>query len=174
MQDTNYPIDKQELNRPRKGIDRAVFDKELKSLKHDIAPGLGCIQNEYFLALLINPNRQATPEARDTANNLHTFANNVVQGQLPEYFYEGYCASLLVPASKEHPEQLNPGNIQECRPINIGNAERHLIEQAYFDEGLQEAYVRILGPVQNKVGIRDGISIRVQVALDANPDFAIF
>jgi hypothetical protein len=126
---------------------------------------------------LINPNRQATPEARDAVNNLRTFANNAVQGQLPKYFYEGYCASCLVPANKEHPDQLNPGNIQECRPINIDNAEKRLIKKAYFDEGLQEAYVRILGPVQNEVGIRGGIFIStfgVQAALDANSDFAIF
>jgi hypothetical protein len=67
-----------ELSRPRKGIDRAVFDKELKSLKHDIAPGIGCIRNKHLLALLINPNRQATPEARYAVNNLHTFTNNVL------------------------------------------------------------------------------------------------
>jgi hypothetical protein len=56
-------------------------------------------------------------------------------------------------------------------------SERCLIERAYFDEGLQEAYVCILGPVQNGVGICGRISItifRIQVALDANPDFAIF
>ncbi len=52
---------------------------------------------------------------------LHTFANNVVQGQLPEYLYKEYCASRLVPANKVHPDQLNPGDIQECRPIIIGN-----------------------------------------------------
>jgi hypothetical protein len=68
----------------------------------------------------MNPNRQATPKARDTVSNLHTFANNVVQGQLPEYFYEGYCASRLFPVNKVHPHQLNPGDIQESRPINIG------------------------------------------------------
>jgi hypothetical protein len=52
-----------------------------------------------------------------------------------------------------------------------------LIEQAYFDKGLQELYVCILGPVQNGVGIRGRISITtfgVEAALDANPDFAIF
>ncbi len=130
-----------------------------------------------MLALLIKPNRQATPEARDAVNNLHTFANNIVQGQLPKYFYKGYCASRLVPANKVHPDQLNPDNIQECRPINIGNAERCLIKQAYFDEGLQEAYTHILGPVQNRLGIHGRISITtfgVQAALDAHPDFSIF
>jgi hypothetical protein len=50
------PLTNKELSRPRKGIDRAVFDKELKSLKRDIAPGLGSIQNKHLLALLINPN----------------------------------------------------------------------------------------------------------------------
>jgi hypothetical protein len=73
-----------ELSKPRKGIDREVFDKELKPLKHDIAPGLGCIQNKHLLALFINPNRQASPEARDAVNNLHIFANNFVQGQQPK------------------------------------------------------------------------------------------
>jgi hypothetical protein len=41
------PLTNKELSRLIKGIDRAVFDKELKSFKHNIAPRLGCIQNKY-------------------------------------------------------------------------------------------------------------------------------
>jgi hypothetical protein len=96
---------------------------------------------------------------------------------LPTTLYKANCPSRLVPAKKIHPNLLNPHKNQECRPVNIGNAERRLIEQAYFDEGLQETYVCILGPVQNGVGIRGVISIttfRCQAGLNANPDFAIF
>jgi len=38
-------------------------------------------------------------------------------------------------------------------------------------------YIQILGPVQNGVGIRGGISIiafGTQIIMDANPNFAVF
>ena len=76
-----------------------------------------------------------------------------------------------------HPDLLNPGDTPDCRPINIGSAERRLIERAYFDEGLQASFARILEPVQNGVCVKGGISksvFRIQAVLDANPNFAIF
>ena len=35
------PLTDEELSRPRKGIDKAVFKKTIQALKHDMAPGLG-------------------------------------------------------------------------------------------------------------------------------------
>ena len=42
----------------RKGLSREVFGDKLRELKHDIAPGLGCLRNEYLLTLNLNPERQ--------------------------------------------------------------------------------------------------------------------
>ena len=84
------PLTESELSRPRKGIDREVFRKFIRELKHDVAPGLGCLCNEHLLALIVNKNRPTTPEAADAVNNFHVYSNNVFQGQLPTYFYEGY------------------------------------------------------------------------------------
>ena len=171
------PLTNEELRRPRRGIDRNKFVQVLKSLKYDVSAGLGCGRNEHILALSIKPTRQVTPSASNAIDNFHMYANNVVQGQLPDYFYTGYCASRLVPANKVHPDSLSPGEIPECRPINIGSAERRLIERAYFDEGLQASFASILEPVQNGVCVKGGISktiFGIQAALDANPDYAIF
>ena len=117
------PLTNEELRRPRRGIDRNKFVQVLKSLKYDVSAGLGCGRNEHILALSIKPTRQVTPSASNAIDNFHMYANNVVQGQLPDYFYTGYCASRLVPANKVHPDSLSPGEIPECRPINIGSAE---------------------------------------------------
>ena len=107
------------------------------------------------------------------------YANNVVQGQFPNYFYEEYCARRrLVPANKVHPDLLRPGDTPDCRPINISSAECQIIERAYFDESLQASFARIvLEPVQNGVCVKGCISktvFGIQAALDDNPNFAIF
>ena len=171
------PLTNEELRRTRRGIDRNKFEQVLKSFKHNVSAGLGCGRNEHLLALLIKPTRQVTPSAKNAVDNFHAYANNIVQGQFPDYFYAGYVASRLVPANKVHPDLLNPDDTPDCRPINIGSAERQLIERAYFDEGLQASFARILEPVQNGVCVKGGISksiFGIQAVLDANPNFAIF
>ena len=53
-------------------------------------------------------------------------------------------------------------------------AERRLITRTYFDKALQSSYNSIIGPVQNGVGVRGGISITVfavVAALAAAPAF---
>ena len=69
-----------------------------------------------------------------------------------------YCARRLVPANEVHPDLLSPGDIPDCRPINICSAERQIIERAYFDEGLQASFARILEPVQKGVCVKGCIS----------------
>ena len=86
-----------------------------------------------------------------------------------------WVVGRMVPANKEHPNDRIPGAVPDCRPVNIGNAERRLITRAYFDEDLKDTYIEILGPVQNGC-IPGGISITAlgaQIALDARPGFGI-
>ena len=52
-----------ELGATQKGINREVFDLKLKKLKHNVAPGLGCLHNEHLLALLFSSERQGTISA---------------------------------------------------------------------------------------------------------------
>ena len=73
-------------------------------------------------------------------------------------------------------DELPPGTIPDCRPVNIGGAERRFITRAYFDDSLVQTYTEILGPVQNGVVIKNGISITafgVQAALDADPSHGV-
>jgi len=42
------PLSEDKLTVPRKGMDRTVLAAKLR-LKHDVAPGLGCLRNELFL-----------------------------------------------------------------------------------------------------------------------------
>ena len=72
-----------ELQVPQKGINSEVFRKRLRQLKHDVAPGLGCLRNEHILALLINPDRQMTPSAASSVDNLHNYVNVIVQVKMP-------------------------------------------------------------------------------------------
>ena len=67
-----------ELRVPRKGINSKVFRTILRQLKHDVAPGLGCLRNEHLLALLINPDRQMTLGAALAVDNLHDYVNAIV------------------------------------------------------------------------------------------------
>jgi len=80
----------------------------------------------------------------------------------------------LVPANNVDPDDLPAGVIPDCSPDNFGSAERRLIAQAYFDEGLQQVYNNIVGPVQNGVGVQNGISITAfgfQAVLGSAPGF---
>ncbi|EJK69331.1 hypothetical protein THAOC_09421, partial [Thalassiosira oceanica] len=78
-------------------LDREVFFKELSKLDHDMAPGLGGLQNEHLTA------REVTPGAASAADDLYAFADNVVQCRLPllrgasltrAYFDAGILATI--------------------------------------------------------------------------------
>ena len=81
--------------------------------------------------------------------------------------YGTWVACRLVPANKDHPDDLPANTVPDCRPINIGNAERRLITRTYFDEALQSSYNSIIGPVQIGVVVRGGISITVVAVIAA-------
>ena len=66
---------------------------------------------------------------------------------MPDYFYTAFVASRLVPANKVNPDDLPPGTVPDCRPVNIGSDERRFFTQAYFDQSLVESYTDIVGPV---------------------------
>ena len=169
------PLTEAEKGVRRKKISREVFDVKLKGLRHDIAPGLGCLRNEHLLALLFSPKRQVTPSAAAATTNLYDFCNAVVQVELPAWFYRAYVAGRLVPANKADPDDLPPGATPDCRPVIIGNAERRFATRCYFDDELQQTYNDLLGPVQNGVGIKGGISITAftaMAAMDAAPGHA--
>ena len=82
----------------------------MRQLKHDIAPGRGCLWNKHLLALLFSPKRQVTPSAEDATTNFFDYCNAIVQVQLPSYFYRAWVAARLVPANKADPDNLPPRN----------------------------------------------------------------
>ena len=43
------PLSNDDLSAPRKSIDFDVFQRTLRLLQHDTAPGLGCLRNEHLL-----------------------------------------------------------------------------------------------------------------------------
>ena len=158
----------------RKGIDKKTLREVLHGLSHDTSPGLGGERNEHLTVLLFNEQREVTSRAQSAFENMFDFANDVVQVNLPGYFYRVWVAHRLVSTNNVHPSELPEGAEPDCRPIQIGRSDRKLFSRAYWDESLQFEYNRILGPVQNGVGIKDGISITamgVQAALDANSEF---
>ena len=65
------PLSNEDLEKPRRGISREIFAKQIAGLKHDVAPGLGCLRNEHLLALLLNPDRQMTPSAAQVVDNFY-------------------------------------------------------------------------------------------------------
>ena len=117
------PLTEEELGYQRKSLDRDWFIAKLLGLKHDVAPGLGCLRNEHILALALNPNREAPPGAKAAVNNYLEYACSVVLVELPKYFYAAWVACRLVPANKVDPDELPPGTPADYRPVNIGGGQ---------------------------------------------------
>ena len=69
------PLSNEDLEKPRRGISRELFAKQIAGLKHDVASGLGCLQNEHLLAILLNPNRQMNPSAAQVVDNFYDYAD---------------------------------------------------------------------------------------------------
>jgi hypothetical protein len=67
-----------EMRLPRKGFHPDVFLWEIRALKADMAPELGCLCNEHFLALAINRSCQMTPSAAVSFDNFLDYTNAVV------------------------------------------------------------------------------------------------
>ena len=63
------PLTHDELNVQRKSISKEVFRRETLALKHDSAPGCGCLKNEHLIATIMNPKRQMTPSAAAAFDN---------------------------------------------------------------------------------------------------------
>ena len=137
------PLTEEELNVQRNGIIKEVFDRELIALKHDVAPGLGCLQNEHLIAIIISPKWQVTSSVVAAMDNFYKYANGIVQLRLPEYFYTMWVAGRMVPATKEHPNDVIPGAVPDCKPVNIGSADRRLVTRAYFDDETSRLHILI-------------------------------
>ncbi len=90
------PLTQTELNVQRKGISKEVLTRETLSLKHDVAPGIGCLRNEHLIAIILNPKQQVTPMAATVMDNFYEYANAIVEMQLPEYFYTMWVAGRMV------------------------------------------------------------------------------
>ena len=112
----------EQLEAPRNGLSREVFGVKLRGLKHDVAPGLGCLRKEHLSALNLIPARQQTPSAANTVavGNFYDYAVVVSRVLLPEYFYWAWVACRIVPANKISPDDLLPGMRPDYKPVNIG------------------------------------------------------
>jgi hypothetical protein len=166
-----------EIQLPRKGIDRDMFLWEIRALEADVAPELSCLRNEHLLALAVNQSHQMMPSAAAATDNYLDYSNAVVQVQMLDYFYAAWVSSCRVSASKVHPDDLPPGTTPDCRHVNIGSAERRVITWAFFNEDLKAIFNKIVGPVQNLVGTQAGISITafgVNAALDTAPSLVLY
>jgi hypothetical protein len=153
-----HKLTEAELEFNRKGTNRDVFDLKYRQLKHNVAPGLGCLRNEHILAILINLHRQVTPSAYATTRNFFGYENAIVQVKMLDYFYKEWVSIRLVPANKADPGNQPPGTVPDYRPVNISNAERWLFTHSYFDKELQSIYNKPFGTAQNRVRIEGGIS----------------
>ena len=58
------------------------------------------MRNEHLLSFMPNPDRQVTPNAASSMDNLYDYVNAIVKVQLPPYFYAAWTACRLVAANK--------------------------------------------------------------------------
>ena len=68
----------QSLMRLGKASMEKSFHKKLKQLKHDVAPGLGCLRNENMLSLRLNPDRHMTPNIAAAMINFLDYDSTIV------------------------------------------------------------------------------------------------
>ena len=55
-----------------------------------------------------------TPSAAQVVGNFYDYADVVVKVQLPTYFYHAWVACRLVPANKDHPDDLPANTVPDC------------------------------------------------------------
>ena len=111
----------EKLKATRKGINGNVLRDFIAKLKYDIAPKLGCLQNEHLLALLFNPNHKMTHSAAAALDNLLDYVNLVVHVQFLGYLFATWVACRIVPVNKVDPaSDFSHGKVPDCRPVNIG------------------------------------------------------
>ena len=148
----------------------------LRHLMHGVAPGLCCLRNEHLTALQFHKDRQVSKEAHSATTHLFNFGNNVVTNALPKYFYTAYLATRLVPANKDDPADLPEGKTADCRPVKIRGSNRRLFLRAWLDSTILNIFRDVIGPVQNGVAIKGGISLTayaVHLTMEANPNFGV-
>ena len=104
------------LQHARKGLDHDKFIEDLLHLPTDSAPGLDGLRNEHLKPLLFGPKRDVPAEAWQAVEELYQLSNQIVQVNLPSYFYAGHVSTRLVPANKVHPSELQ-GKLPDGRPI---------------------------------------------------------
>ena len=75
---TITPLSDDQLALQCKGVDIDVRISKLAKLKHDVAPGLGCLCNEHLLALRLKPNHQMTTSTAAAVDNPWDYANAVI------------------------------------------------------------------------------------------------
>ena len=133
----------------RASVGRSLGPSSGRGLKHNVAPGLGCLQNEHLLALNLNPARKMTLSAANAVDELFPLRSPIVRVLLPESFYQAWVACRMVPANKLLPDDLPPRMTHDCTPVNIGGAEQRLVTRAYFDDDMQGCYNCLVQLVQN-------------------------
>jgi hypothetical protein len=163
---------------PRKGIDHDVLLWEIRALKADVAPGLGCLHNEHLLTLAVNQSCQIMPSAAAAIDNYLNYANVVIQLQMPDYFYAAWVSSHLVPANKLHPDDLPPETTLYCCHVIIGIPERRLITRAFFilQQGPESHFQQDCWPSSTwswKTGGNLNTAFGVTLALDKALEFGV-
>ena len=81
-----------------------------------------------------------------------------------------------MPANKDDPDDLPEGDTLDCRPVKIGGSARRLFSRVWFNSTILDVFRDIIGPVQNGVAIKGGISLTayaVQMMMEANPHFGV-
>jgi hypothetical protein len=159
------------MNHDRAELDQAEFRKLLRGLANLRTPGLGGLRNEHLLALVFPAHSGASPKALDAENQLFRLAQHIVKGTMPSYFYTLFTSVRCVPLNKKHLEELNEGDIMDCRPVGIGNSLRCLITKALFKQ-FTNIFIQATAPMQYGCGEKAGGSkmiFNLSAHMKANP-----
>ena len=163
------------MRTPRAEIDFDDFTKAIDSLLTCKASGLGGLRNEHITALRFNPAGKQSPKADRAIHHFYDLANQIVQGNLPWFFYAGYTAVRLCAINKDDPRTRNEETPMDCRPVGIGNAARRVISQALLQPYKQD-FITACSPSQLGCGVKAGSSqllFSTQVMLEASPSHMV-
>ena len=124
-------------------------------------------------SLVFNERSNASPKAKIAIEKLHEVGCHIAAGNLPWYFYVTWTATSLAAVNKRELEELEAGELMDCRPVAKGNTFRKVFTATLL-EPFKQAIIDVTAPTQFGSGEKAGGSQLVfaaQLMLEANPSF---
>ena len=137
-------------------LSRQVLELEpvIANLKRRKGVGVPGVRNEHLSVLA---GAFEDPMAKEAVSAYSELANNIINADMPAWFYALLAVNRLVMPWKKIPP---PGEMPDCRPVAVPQTDRVATERALF-KSAEAAHAEYLAPQQLGVGVKNGIALLV-------------